>query len=224
MTLVEKATDAIQQMIMTKAYDENGYLPCEGNLCTILKVSRSTIREAVKELEVRGYVKRIHGKGIMVSYNSLGALKQTLSDVMLAEACSMDELIDLRMTIECAAARKACSQATQDDIQRMSQCVNQMEEAAVMDEVYFSNDLTFHIAMVDASKNHLFSAIVKAYQPLIKNAVIAASQCDYVIEKKHHYHRTILHAISTGDSKAAAKAVYLHLKATEKNTRMQLHT
>ncbi|MEG1196248.1 MAG: FadR/GntR family transcriptional regulator [Clostridia bacterium] len=218
MTLVGKATNSIHQMILNKEYNANGFLPCEGDLCEILQVSRSTIREAVKEMEVRGYIRRIHGKGILVTDNSVAALEQTFSDVMLVESCSLDDLIELRMSIECSAVQKACGKASVEDLDRMKQCVEKMQNATVIDDAYIQADLSFHIAMVDASKNNFFSTIVKAYQPLIEDTVKAASICDYVIEKKHHYHRDIFQAICNHDSQKAVKCMRVHLLATEENT------
>ena len=44
MKLIDKAQEEIKQMILNKHYDSDGYLPSEGELCELLKMSRSTIQ------------------------------------------------------------------------------------------------------------------------------------------------------------------------------------
>lgn len=55
MKLIDKAQEEIKKMILDKRYDSSGYLPSEGELCELLGMSRSTIREAVRSLEIRGF-------------------------------------------------------------------------------------------------------------------------------------------------------------------------
>ena len=62
MKLIDKAQEEIKQMILDKRYDSSGYLPSEGELCELLGMSRSTIREAVRSLEIRGFLQRVHVK------------------------------------------------------------------------------------------------------------------------------------------------------------------
>ena len=56
MKLVEKVQQGIEDMILNKEYDESRYLPSEGELCRRFDVSRATVRQAVRSMEVRGYV------------------------------------------------------------------------------------------------------------------------------------------------------------------------
>ena len=216
MNLVENATQQIKEMIVAKQYDDSGYLPCEGDLCKLLGVSRTTVREAIRSLEVRGLVKRIHGKGIMVVDNSVNVLTQTLVDVMSIGSGTSD-LIEVRNIIETASARLASRRANMEDLKRMQRAVDYMEKSEVMDERYFEADLDFHLAMVHAAKNPLLNAIVEAYIPLLKDTIKAASQGVECIERKYHYHADILRAIAARDESQAENFIGVHLIATVKN-------
>ncbi len=222
MTLVEKATKEIRDMIVNHQYDDERYLPTEGELCEILGVSRATIREAVRSLEVRGLVQRIHGKGVKVVDNAVGTLTQTLSDLLSIGDGTVMNLIEVRNIIETAVAKLAAERATKPELQELEAAVRNMEEATEMDEAYMQADLRFHLAMVEASHNPVLKAIVQSYIPLLEDTIRAASSGEEVIEKKYHYHRDILTAISSGKAIEAEHAIERHLIATENNAKSRV--
>lgn len=214
MKLVEKVQKGIEEIIINKEYDESRYLPSEGELCKRFDVSRATVREAVRSMEVRGFVKRLHGKGIVVVDNSMNVLTQTLSDVIHRGEGSIVDLIEVRNIIEVEAARLAATRADEKDMAKMEGCLNFMEQAEEMDEGYYKNDLAFHLAMVESSKNVLLFAIIKSFEPLLSEVIVASSQQEVCIERRYGYHRAIFEGIAKKDEKAAAEAMKRHLKAT----------
>ena len=214
MKLVEKVQRGIEEIIINKEYDESRFLPSEGELCKRFDVSRATVREAVRSMEVRGFVKRLHGKGIVVVDNSVNVLTQTLADVIQRGESTIVDLIEVRNVIEVEAARLAAGRADEQDMAKMEDCLLFMEQAETMDEQYYRNDLAFHLAMVEASKNVLLFAIIKSFEPLLQDVIVASSQQEVCIERRYGYHRSIFDAISGKDEKAAADAMKRHLKAT----------
>ena len=67
--------DIIIEKIETENFRENDKLPSERELCDTYDISRSTVRQAIQELEKEGYIYRLHGKGTFVS---LKKFKQNL--------------------------------------------------------------------------------------------------------------------------------------------------
>lgn len=59
--------DIIINMIEEGNLRENDQLPSERELCDIYDISRSTVRQAIQELEKEGYIYKLHGKGTFVS-------------------------------------------------------------------------------------------------------------------------------------------------------------
>ena len=216
-TLVEKTQHQIEEMILNKEYDSNNYLPSEGELCKKFSVSRVTVRDAVRALETRGFLKRIHGKGLMVLDNSVNVLSQSITYMINLRDCNTDSLLEVRNIIEEACASLAAQRATEEDLRIMEQAYRSMENSVVMDEKYFMSDLQFHIQLVNAAKNPLLCAMVDAYTPLLRDHIERASQLDYCIEARHHFHRNIYEAIKTGDAEGATAAMRRHLQATGEN-------
>lgn len=217
MKLVDEVQQKIREMILKKEFDENGYLPSEGELCKKLGVSRATVREAVRSMEVRGFVKRVHGKGIMVVDNSVKAVARSISDMMSLGDYTIRELLEVRRIIEIQAAGLAAKRATPKDIEALRNALEKMERATQMDDQYFQSDLDFHMILVQAANNHLLSAIVSAYTLLLKKLIIESSQTNYVIEQKYHYHRNIFECITKGDDEGASRCMRIHLDATWEN-------
>ena len=58
--LVNQAVEEIEKWIKEGLYGDLELLPSEGDISTAMGVSRSTVRDAIRVLEVRGYVERIH--------------------------------------------------------------------------------------------------------------------------------------------------------------------
>lgn len=216
-TLVEKTQSKIKQLILNKEFDHNNYLPSEGELCERFGVSRVTVREAVRSMEVRGLLRRVHGKGIQVIDNSVQVMTQFIDDMISLNYSDMAEVTEVRGIIEVEAARLAAERATREDLQAMQRNLDVMESSEVMDDAYHTNDMEFHVNLVKAAQNHLLHTMANAYTPLLKDVVIASSQYDYVIERRHHYHREVLKSIIAHDGAGAADRMRRHLAATHDN-------
>ncbi len=212
--LVEQTELRIRDMILKKEYNQHNYLPSEGELSERFGVSRATVREAVRSLEVRGFLRREHGKGLLVLDNSVQTMTTFIEDMMCMNYSDMAELLEVRGIIEVEAARLAAERARPDDINRLAKNVDIMESATTMDDVYFDADRDFHIDLVNASHNNLLATFAKSYTPLLKNTVVVSSQSDYVIEDRHHYHRNIFESIAGNKPREAAKAMRTHLAAS----------
>ncbi len=223
LNLVDIATDSIITMIRNKEYDKDGYLPSEGDLAIKLEVSRSTIREAVRTLEVRGFVTRRHGKGVQIADNSIEVMTRSLNDMFLKNDKIMSDLLQIRVVLEPACAGIAANLATKEDLQELNKLIKIMESEDIDDDAYYDADLQFHIVIAKASKNQIYQSIITAYTPILRDLIIASSPSNCRLEKKFHYHKNILEAIKNRDSELASKQMSIHLEATDENSKNTLN-
>ena len=114
--LSDSVAEEILVMIKNKEYDSEGFLPSEQKLLEKFEVSRVTVREAVKTLEVRGLVKRIHGKGILVVDNTANVLIRSIKDLIATEGTSLDEMLEVRDIVEPKCAEIAAIRRTEEDL------------------------------------------------------------------------------------------------------------
>lgn len=221
--LSEMVADNILEMIQKHQYDEDGFLPSEGKLLEKFEVSRVTVREAVRTLEVRGFVKRIHGKGIKVVDNATKVLTQSINDMIIQEMITQDdistlgELLEIRTILEPKGAEMAAERRTERDIEGLTKCLEIMEKSKIMDDAYYEADLSFHIKLAAASGNSMLHLLIKAYTSNLRKLIIAASKADEPIEQQYHFHRRILEAVIRKDTKAAFNEMQEHLAVTKAN-------
>lgn len=215
--LSDQIAKKIKEMIDNQEYDSNGFLLTEGELASKYEVSRGTVREAVKIMEVRGLVKRIQGKGIQVADNTMQVLTRALGDVITQGNDYLDELLQVRTFIEPKGVELVAQNKNEEIISELKKYVKIMENSVVMDDRYVEADLDFHLCLAKATGNRIHYSIIEAYTPLLRKLIVATSTCEIPIEKYEHYHQKVVDAIEKGDAKQASAAMLIHLNATKQN-------
>ena len=99
-------------------------LPPERELVQMLGVSRSSIREALKALEVQGIVESRQGGGYFVVNHILESMNNSLSLFFMLQGCTVEDLIHLRMTLEFGALRMVIQNSTDEEIAEMAELLN----------------------------------------------------------------------------------------------------
>lgn len=209
--------EQIKEMIVRQEYDNNGFLPSEGELAIRYGVSRVTVREAVGIMEARGFVKRIHGKGVQIRDNTNEALIRSIGDMISQEKNILDELLEVRIMIESKGAEIAAERRKETDLKKLRKHVEKMEHALIMDEKYYEADLSFHLDLARATGNRIHYSFIEAYTKVLKELIIASSKAEQPIEQEFHYHRNVLDAIERKDGTAAFYEMQKHLEAGKKN-------
>lgn len=141
-------------------------LPSEGNLCKSLGVSRTALREALRELAAKGLLDARPKVGTAVraeeNWNFLDA------DILSWRIRSPDadrvisELYELRHLIEPLAASLAAKNATDKDIAMLRKAYAAMEAAGENGSKFTQPDFDFHSKIIEASGNRLFSSLAHA--------------------------------------------------------------
>lgn len=217
MKLVDKTQEQIKQMILDKAYDENGFLPSEGELCEQLEVSRSTVREAVRSLEIRGFVRRMHGKGVQVNNAGFKVFTQSMIDMLDQDNVDLDDMLQVRRIVEVEVAGIAAGHATPQMLEELLTQIEIMENEHSNTQPYINADLKFHRTLVKAAGNSMLTAIMDAYSFFLRDLIEASCQQEESIEKRFGYHRNVYAAVVDGDCERARDTMRIHLQATEEN-------
>ncbi len=211
--IYQKVIDAINQMISEGKVERGGKLPPERQLALDLGVSRTSIREALKTLEVIGLLERKHGGGTFIKEDLSDALVRPVSLLLAFDRIEKREILELRMMIESEMTYYAAQRITDDEIETLSDILVKMCE--IQDElIRISYDKEFHFAIAKASRNHIIQNFYQAIYNLLDEFIgeiryyVSLESQDLVNDT----HQDIFDAIKQRDPMKAKEAMNRHMK------------
>ena len=211
--LSDQVIDALKQMISEEGFNPGDKFYSENELTKKLQVSRSSIREAVRILEVTGFVNVKHGKGIFIS-NSIGEGFSAFTDWMKNHEPSLIEHFEVRLIIDPKAAAYAARNAEKADIERMEEaCTDFVRNFKAGNTAgLIKADECFHRTLAKSTKNRTLYLIMKTMTETLSEGWISSLHIPGRIEKTIVEHGSVLKAIKSGDSDAAEKAMLHHIQ------------
>jgi len=152
--LVEATTSALRSRIASGQWPVGTRIPTEPELCELLGVGRSTVREAVRSLTTLGLLEPLTARGTFVRATT--PAPTILVDALSAYAPA--ELVGLRRAIDVEAAQTAAANWTADDLRRMEAVLQEETDrlrAGGERRADGTHCARFHGAVVGASGNRL---------------------------------------------------------------------
>ena len=128
-TLCASLVREIQRRIATDEFKSGEKLPPENEIAALFGVSRTVVREAIKQLALMGLVRVEHGKGMFVSSFDPTFLAQSLSPFILTNRDMVFDLLEARQHIETIIAYLAARRRTRQDVEEMEAMLSVMKEA-----------------------------------------------------------------------------------------------
>ncbi|MDB5473728.1 MAG: FadR family transcriptional regulator [Devosia sp.] len=210
-------------------------LPSEAELAARYDVSRLTIREAVKRLEGRGLLVIARGRKAVVREPDGAAFADFLTSVIRYDPKGLFDLVAVRLSLEVQSAHLAAKHATraslaaiEGELQGMRDSLAQSDGglSLELETSFHAHDVGFHEAVALASGNRVLGYLFEAMSQPLREAFFISqrghAQRGHTPGDTVDAHQRILDCIRTGDSRAAAEAMRLHLKNTERDIRTAL--
>ncbi|MFH1927041.1 MAG: FadR/GntR family transcriptional regulator [Chloroflexota bacterium] len=213
--LHEQIADSIQDLIASNQLQPGKQLPSERDLANRLGVSRNTVREAIRSLEQRGLLMMRPGSGTFVTEVAPEVVADSIERYFAFSSCSHEDLVKLREILEPEVAALAAEHSTSEDLARLKNLVEEMENAFSRDDVerYAATDTNFHVALALASHNELIIAITSGLQQIMRVWIEAQSKT-FRLEKGAFSHRAVCEAIAARSPDRAREAMRVHMSAT----------
>ena len=211
-----------QEMIRDGVLTQGSRLPSERDLAIHFGVARSSLRQALKVLEIMGILTQKVGDGTYLAKDSSAVLAVPMEFLFLLDDTSIQELTELRLLMEPGLARLAAERATAEDITLLRQSVRDLEASKGDTAKLVAADLLFHRAIFVASKNRAASSVYQTIHRAMAKMILVTSQ---MVELEHtlSFHKPIMLAIEKRDSQRAASLMTEHLQdATALLTREHL--
>ncbi len=209
----KQIAESIRAAIMDGRLKVDERLPTEEELAQRFRVSRPTVREALKRLAAQHLIRSRRGPagGNFVASPAPEEAAQSLANattLMVAVGdISLDDMATARLELEAVCCRLAVEHRTDQHLAIMRDELERQRNAALTDEEFCASDVRFHRALVDAGGNALLGflmhAVVEALQP-VSNMIIFRVRDRQAVAG---FHERILRAVEERDAEAGARAL-----------------
>ncbi len=198
---------------ITEELKPGDLLPPERQLVQMLGVSRSSVRDAIRSLELKGLIEPRQGIGTVVC--SPDAVPGPLATALLEKRKMIAELLDVRNMIEPPLAGRAALHVSRDEIAEMEEILVRQEAKVRGGGLGIDEDSEFHYNIALASDNSAVLKIVDVLMDLLRETRERTLQVEGRQEKSLAGHHRILSALKRGDAEAAEAAMRRHLQEVE---------
>jgi DNA-binding FadR family transcriptional regulator len=194
-------------------------LPTEPALSEAFGVSRTVIREAVKLLQEKGLARVRQGHGTTVTEPD----EWNLLDPIVLEAtirhdetmAVLDDLIDVRVALECDMVRAAAERMTSEDLAGLGVLLAELSSQVADPERYQDTDTRYHDFILRCSGNRLGRSIIRSIHPYARASTRYNPLADAEdISRSHIGHVDVYEQLSRHDGEAAAAAMEEHIRGT----------
>jgi GntR family transcriptional regulator, transcriptional repressor for pyruvate dehydrogenase complex len=145
-------------------------LPPERELAIRFGVSRASLRQALKVLEIMGVISQRVGDGTYVQENAAQIFMHPMELLVLFDSISMAELFEARMMVEPELAARAAERAKSQDLMSLRSALKKMKNAGNT-ETYIEGDLAFHNAIFEAAGNRVCQRMFSVLQHALHNSM-----------------------------------------------------
>lgn len=208
----------IQSLIENGTFTVGQRLPGERDLSTLIGVSRMSVREALRLLEVMGVIRTDAGRGTFVCAPPEPVPHVTRERLdLLEDEALFEQLATVREAIEPRIAALAARHATPEEIDTLYRRHAQVEDAIrAADLAAFTRaDLALHNAITDVARNRIFSHIMGDLQGVLlaMRQISVADLSSPRARAAHKEHHAILDAIAAHDESRASRTMLAHFTA-----------
>lgn len=206
--------DKIIALIVKGEYSPGDRLPSEGELTKMFAVSRVTLRESLKKLSMMGVVSIVQGSGTYVEEVTPAKFMRPLFPLLIFNGGNIKDVYNFRLYSERGACELAARFRSADDLRRMGNLIELMEEAVRQRdfERYSDCDKEFHAAIHQASKNEIMVIINNLFRQFIDGYFKTVNNSADIVNQSLRDHRLIFDAIDKGQKDLASVLMHEHLK------------
>lgn len=214
-----EAVDQIIDWVLTGDLTTDAPLPSESELAERCKVSRLTVREAIRLLQAQGVIMKVPGTRHRIApvseWTGLHAIVR-LDRQNPDSSKSSIELLELRMMIETGAALRAATRRDDKHLEDMRSSIERMKLGHACTDVasFVAGDLAFHETIIQAADNKVLIATMRTLTELLDATRTETSSTAEIREHAIGWHEAILSGIEASDPDRSQAAMAGHMQQT----------
>ena len=209
---------AIRDYIIDQGLSPGDRLPTESKLTEILQVGRSSIREAVKSLEITGVIETKAGEGMFVRSFNCDSVLENLPYNMLFDRDNLEDILDIRMSLELYHIEKALLGMSEKNLNNLKLALEEMNRAVKKQNRYMfiKADKKFHSLLYVPIKNNILIKILEIFWDLLAKAGDFNKLTDPNLTLSYKRHFNIYKAIESKDCYLVTELLIKHFEITRK--------
>ncbi|MBS4024040.1 MAG: FadR family transcriptional regulator [Clostridia bacterium] len=218
--IYEQIVDQIKGLISKGNLHPGDKLLSERELAEHLKVSRASVREALRALEIMGLLEIKPGEGTFIRQADINTIIEPLALIFVLEQDRAKELLEVRKGLEVEAAGLAAERAEETDLQAIQDALTEMENDICNNDSGEVADLKFHYAIAEASHNAILIRLMYTVHDSMRQTLHTTRQLWMANtvgtpERLFEEHKAVFLAIKNKDKKASRQLMYDHLIKVE---------
>jgi GntR family transcriptional repressor for pyruvate dehydrogenase complex len=207
----DEIANRIRTLIVDGTFTPDHPLPSERALAQRMRVSRGSVRDAIRRLEVVGLLEARHGQGTFLRELSVDNLVTPMASVLTFNRTRQADLMDVRRMFEPAVAGMAATRATPSDLQEIERILGAQRRKVQSGKPTIDEDTAFHTAVARATHNPVIVGIMETLNDLLVESRARALQRRGRPLRSVRGHAAVVQALRRQDANRAAAAMRTHI-------------
>ena len=156
-----------KELIAKRVFVPGHRLPPERDLAEALAVSRPTLRQAMRALQIMGVIKARQGSGSYLADSASDIMRVPLEFALALKNVAKTDLFETRRTLEVELASLAAQRRTSEDLEAMRQALCEMEKTMGDPDAWCRTEPQFHACIVQAARNGVMTTIIEMLSQML---------------------------------------------------------
>ncbi len=221
-SVADQVAKKVLDLVRTGNLKPGDQLPTERDLSQMLQVSRPSVREALRGLQILGVVRTRQGGGAYISSLDAADILGPLQFLITLNVDNVEGLYEARVMVDGRVARLAAARLGDADIDRLLAMVK-VQEGLVDDPIGFRvSDLEFHRTIMESTRNPFLARVSYSLYVLGIEYRRIASEVPGVLRQSQADHAAIAAALADRDPDRAERATETHMQNVYLSTRQAM--
>ena len=211
----DEVISRFKDLISRRVFTAGGRLPPERELALALGVSRPTLRQAMKALQILGVIRIRHGDASYLAESASNILKEPIEFALALKGISRKDLFETRQTLEVRLASLAAERRTEEDLQKMRDALGAMKDSVGVPVQWIRHEMRFHECIVQAARNEVITTVMEMLSRMLMDSRRETVQLLTNYEDSYQSHHMIYAEIERRDTVGASRAMVEHFAIME---------
>ncbi|HXN21702.1 MAG TPA: FadR/GntR family transcriptional regulator [Candidatus Dormibacteraeota bacterium] len=204
-----------KDLIARRVFVPGGKLPPERDLAAALAVSRPTLRQALRALQILGVIRSRQGSGSYLAETAADILREPLEFALAMKGVVKTDLFETRCTLEVKLASLAADRRSEEDLAAMREALARMRQSFGNPEKWCEHEIHFHDCIVRAARNAVMSTVMEMLSYMLMESRMETVRLLADYATSYEAHEKVFVQIEKRDARAAARAMTQHFEMME---------